>query len=264
MIGSQDFLGCRDVLFITFDTLRYDVAVQAMLSGQTPNLKKLVPGGIWEERHTPGSFTYAAHHAFFAGFLPTPATSLNHDRLFALKFPGSETTGGNTCVFDAPDIITGFRDAGYLTLCIGGVGFFNKATPLGRVLPDMFEESVWRPEFGVTDKNSPDNQLGHAAKRSAELEADQRLFMFVNLSAMHQPNCHYVEGTTEDTPHTQAAALAQVDRALGKVLPVLKQRKWLCIFTSDHGTTYGEDDFRGHRLAHEHVWRVPYAEFLLG
>ena len=68
MIGVGDFLGCRDVLFITFDTLRYDVAVQAMRAGHTPNLQKLLPGGLWQERHTPGSFTYAAHHAFFAGF----------------------------------------------------------------------------------------------------------------------------------------------------------------------------------------------------
>ncbi len=264
MIGVDDFLGCRDVLFITFDTLRYDVAVQAMRAGQTPNLQKLLPGGIWQERHTPGSFTYAAHHAFFAGFLPTPIAAAPHERLFALDFPGSETTGARTCVFDTPDIISGFRGAAYHTACIGGVGFFNKQTPLGRVLPGMFDESTWRPEFGVTDRDSPTHQLNYAAKRSAEIALNQRLFLFLNLSAMHQPNCHYMKGMTQDTPDTQAAALGAVDKALGAVMPILAQRKWLCIFTSDHGTTYGEAGYTGHRLAHEQVWRVPYAEFLWG
>ena len=132
------------------------------------------------------------------------------------------------------------------------------------MLPDMFDESIWRPEFGVTDIESPDNQLGYAAKRSAQIPDDQRLFMFLNLSALHQPNCHYMDGATKDTPDTQAAALAAVDKALGAVMPILARRKWLCIFTSDHGTTYGEDGYIGHRLAHEQVWRVPYAEFLMG
>jgi hypothetical protein len=35
------------------------------------------------------------------------------------------------------------------------------------------------------------------------------------------------------------------------------------IACSDHGTAYGEDGHHGHRLAHEVVWTVPYAEFTL-
>ena len=30
-----------------------------------------------------------------------------------------------------------------------------------------------------------------------------------------------------------------------------------------HGTAYGEDGFTGHRLGHEVVWTVPYAQFVL-
>jgi hypothetical protein len=32
---------------------------------------------------------------------------------------------------------------------------------------------------------------------------------------------------------------------------------------SDHGTAYGEDGYHGHRIAHETVWTVPYAELVL-
>jgi len=63
---------------------------------------------------------------------------------------------------------------------------------------------------------------------------------------------------------TQAAALAAVDKALQAISSQFEKRKWLCVFTSDHGTAYGEGGYEGHRLAHEMVWRVPYAEFLWG
>ena len=129
---------CRthDLLILVIDTLRFDVAVAEGNAGRTPNLSKLLPGG-WQERHSPGSFTYAAHQAFFAGFLPTPAErNGGHTRLFAVRFAGSETIGPETKVFDAADIISGFRAEGWRTICIGGVGFFN-LLPSTTVLPSF-------------------------------------------------------------------------------------------------------------------------------
>ncbi len=95
MLNANALIGTHDVLFVTLDTLRYDVACAALESGRTPNLAAVLPGGRWEERHSPGSFTYAAHQAFFAGFLPTPATPGAHPRLFAAAFAGSETTAAD-------------------------------------------------------------------------------------------------------------------------------------------------------------------------
>ncbi|MEP3890661.1 MAG: STM4013/SEN3800 family hydrolase [Hellea sp.] len=264
MLNVKSILGQRDILFITFDTLRFDVAAGAMRNNQTPFLQSLLPKGEWEKRHSPASFTYAAHHAFFTGFLPTPAEPGPHERLFALDFPGSATTGERTLTFDAPDIISGFRKHNYQSLCIGGVGFFNKLTPLGCTLPAMFDESQWTPEFGVTDKNSADNQFTYAAQYLKRAAANQRVFMFINLSAMHQPNYHHLDGAVSDSTASQAAALGAVDAALAKHSKSFEDREWLCVFTSDHGTVYGEDKYQGHRLAHETVWTVPYAEFLWG
>lgn len=264
MLDAKSVLGQRDILFITFDTLRFDVASQAMRDNQTPCLKSLLPGGRWERRHSPASFTYAAHHAFFTGFLPTPAEPGPHERLFALDFPGSATTGERTLTFDAPDIISGFKQHNYQSLCIGGVGFFNKLTPLGCNLPGMFDESIWTAEFSVTDKSSPDNQFSYAAQYLQRIDAQQRVFLFINLSAMHQPNFHHLDGAVTDSAASQAAALQAVDTALAKHSKSFEDRKWLCVFTSDHGTAYGEDKYEGHRLAHETVWTVPYAQFLWG
>lgn len=262
MIDMNSVVGTHDIVMVTFDTLRYDVAVREMESGGTPNLKKWF--GAWEKRHSPGSFTWAAHCAFFAGFLPTPATPGRHERLFALSFSGSETTGGKTCVFATPDIVSGLASRGYHTACIGGVGFFKKENALSKLLPGLFQESHWEERMGVTDTRSTEHQVDCAVD-ILRRRPHQRVFLFMNLSALHQPNRFYLPGAAEDSLESHAAALRYVDSCLPPLMEALRARgRALCLFLSDHGTAYGDDGFTGHRLAHECVWTVPYAEFLHG
>jgi hypothetical protein len=258
-------LSSHDVLFVTLDTLRYDVAREELEAGRTPVIQARLPGGAWELRHTPGSFTYAAHHAFFAGFLPTPASPGPHSRLFAARFAGSESTHEDTVVFDTGDIVAGFASAGYRTVCIGGVGFFNKRNPLGSVLPSLFQESHWSESLGVTDQHSTEHQVSLAEAIVGALAPSQRVFLFMNVSALHQPNRGYLPGAERDSRETHAAALRYVDRALGPLFELFDRRgPTLCVLCSDHGTAYGDDGYHGHRLAHRVVWEVPYAEFVLG
>jgi len=263
MLDMNQIVGTHDILFITLDTLRYDVARDLLAQGRTPNLAAVLPAG-WEERHSPGNFTYAAHHAFFAGFLPTPITPGVHPRLFALGFEGSTTTAKSTYVLQGANILSGFTSIGYHTVCIGGVGFFNKLNPLGNVFPSMFAESYWSPELGVTNLNSTENQMAIAQKILTQTPKNQRLFLFINISALHQPNYFYLRDAKTDTIESHAAALEYIDSQLGKLWDALRQRaSTLCILCSDHGTTYGEDGYTGHRLSHPLVWTVPYAEFIL-
>lgn len=264
MINARDLVGSHDILFITLDTLRYDVAQEMLTAGCTPTLASMLPPTGWEARHSPGSFTYAAHHAFFAGFLPTPAQVGSHPRLFAARFPGSETTTDDTFVFDAPDIVSGLASLDYKTICIGGVGFFNKQSPLGCVLPDMFSESYWQPEFGVTDARSTEHQVKSAVDLLAAIPQSQRVLLFLNVSAIHQPNYFYVAGAQADSRATHAAALCYVDTQLPTLFAAMRRHgPALSIVCSDHGTAYGEDGYVGHRLAHPVVWTVPYAEVVL-
>jgi hypothetical protein len=264
MLNANQLVGECDLLLITLDTLRYDVAERSLRDGRTPNLARwLWPRG-WEKRHSPGNFTYAAHQAFFAGFLPTPAEPGPHPLLFALQFPGSESVAAETCVFDAPSIVAGLAGRGYHTLCIGGVGFFNKQSPLGSVLPGLFLESYWSEDLGVSSPCSTENQVATALSALARLPETRRVFLFLNISALHQPNCIFLAGASRDSPATQAAALAYVDRHLPPLIDALCQRApTACVVCSDHGTAYGEDGYRGHRLSHPVIWEVPYAEFLL-
>ncbi|MBT0772812.1 STM4013/SEN3800 family hydrolase [Kineosporia sp. J2-2] len=261
----RHLIGSHDVLLVTLDTLRYDVAVERLEQGRTPHLARVLPGGAWQKRHSPASFTYAAHQAFFAGFLPTPVTPGPHERLFAARFPGSETSGADTYVFDAPDLPTALTAAGYHTVCLGGVGFFNPASALGRVLPGLFSEAHWERDFGVTAPDCLGAQVDRLASVIAETSPGRPLFTFVNVAALHQPNRHYLPGAAQDSRESHGAALEYVDSVLPRLFDLVTGRGRPCqvIICSDHGTLYGEDGHTGHRVAHEQVWTVPYADFVL-
>jgi hypothetical protein len=264
MFNANQIVGSHDMVFITLDTLRYDVAEGCLARGWLPNLESVLPEGGWERRHSPASFTYAAHQAFFSGFLPTPETPGPHPRLFAARFAGSETTTADTFVYDAPAWVEGLRAAGYYTVCIGGVGFFNKKTPLACVLPDLFEASFWNPELGVTSVTSSEKQVAIAAGLLEEVPSERRTLLFINISAIHQPNHIFSLDARQDSPATQAEALRYVDRCLPPLFEASRRRGpsfW--IVCSDHGTAYGEDGYQGHRLAHPVVWTVPYAHFVI-
>jgi arylsulfatase A-like enzyme len=257
-------VGSHDLVLLVLDTLRYDVAVELASTGRTPTIRRALPGGMWERRHTPASFTYPAHWAFLTGFLPTPTEPGRQSRLFAARFPGSETTGEPTWVFDGPDLVSGLAAAGYHTVCVGGVGFFNKLSPLGAHLPGLFVESHWEPSFGVTAPASFQAQVDRVERILARLPPDRRLFLLLNVSALHQPNWYYLPGATEDSRASHAAALEYVDRHLGRLFALLTARgPCFVVACSDHGTAYGEDGYHGHRIAHETVWTVPYAELVL-
>ncbi len=247
----------RDVLFLSLDTLRFDVADVLFREGQLPAFARLFPDG-WERRHAPASFTYASHLAFFAGFLPTPAAPGKHPRRFAVRFPGSETTTPNTTVFDQPDIVRGFAALGYRTICVGGVGFFDPTTALGATLTASFDEVHFEPSFRVTQRDGFERQIDCVAERLSNIE--ERAFVFLNVASLHQPNAFYLEGRTSDDLQTHAAALKYVDSHLPKLLDVFGDRPLFVIACSDHGTAYGEDGYVGHRIGHDVVWTVPYAE----
>lgn len=253
-------IGTSDLLLITFDALRFDVAEQAMAAGQTPFLSELIRQ--WEPRHSPGSFTYAAHAAFFAGFWPTPLTPGPHARPFALRFAGSRSIDRQACVFDADNIVSGLSQRGYHTVCIGGVGYFNHLNPLGRVFPSLFEESYWQPEFGVSELHSTREQVRRAVTVINAASAVRPLFVFLNVSALHSPTHMYVPGAKTNSVETQRAALAYVDRHLPPLFESLQRRGrgGRAYLMSDHGTLFGEDGYVGHRVGHPLVWTVPYAE----
>lgn len=264
VINANEIIGRANVLLITFDSLRYDVARAALRGGQTPNLAKLLPGGEWEERRTQGTFTLPAHTSFFSGFLPVPSGPARPTRLFACYTPHGTTIGERTYVFDAPNIVSGLADLGYRTACIGGVGFFSGETKLGSVLPGLFHESHWSPETGPNGADSTRHQVDVALRVMEEKRNEQHLFLFINISATHTPHHVYLPGALTDSWESQGAALAYSDGQLGRLFDAMSSEgPWLVIMCADHGEAFGEDGHLGHGIAHPCVLSVPYAETIL-
>jgi arylsulfatase A-like enzyme len=264
MINARAIIGTHDVLFVTFDSLRYDVAMAALERSLIPNMARVLPGGIWEERHSPGTFTLAAHTAFFAGFMPTPVAPGKHERLFASEFQGSITTGSSTFTYPEATWIEALANRGYHTFCIGGVGFFNLKGELGSRLPNLFEHRYWHEWMGVNHLQSTENQVRRVKQSLKELSSTERALVFINVSATHKPTRIFKPGANEDSWETQLAAFASTDQHIGELLEHFQARgPTLVILCADHGEAFGEDGYHGHRIAHPTVTHVPYAEFLL-
>ena len=259
-IDMNLIVGKSNILFIVLDALRYDVAQEQFLKGQLPNFQKWLPPKGWEKRYAPGSFTYPSHKAFFAGFLPTIVGKKMTPRLFAAAFHGSESTTAYTFQFEESDFISALRNKNYATNCIGGVGFFNKTTKISQEFPNLFEESYWSTETGVTEKDSTKIQFEIAKKWIEQVQ--KKFCLFINVSAIHQPNFFYARQDNHDDLESHAAALRYVDKQLPTLMNTIQQRgNCFCIFCSDHGTAYGEDGHWGHRNGHASVMEVPYAHF---
>ena len=250
-----------NVLFLVLDALRYDAAQDLYLAGKLPNFSTYLPPNGWEKRYTPASFTYPAHQAFFAGFLPTRTDHRITPRQFAAEFKGSVSTTNRTFLFQEANIVTALSNMGYTTACIGGVGFFNKQTPISQILPNLFQYSYWSPELGVTNPDSTKVQFDLATQWLQTVKSP--FFLYINVSAIHQPNCHYLH-KDQDTLETHKTALQYVDQQLPTLMESIQLKTPVCCFIcSDHGTAYGEDGHWGHRNGHRTVMEVPYVEFLL-
>ncbi|MBP2655813.1 MAG: hypothetical protein H6Q73_3382 [Firmicutes bacterium] len=281
IVNMNEVVGKDDILFLSLDTLRYDAAEAEYLAGTLPNLCRV---GGWEKRHTTGNYTFSAHHSFFIGFLPTPVEFQplhERDWLFLTNKTGlKQNAGGNTYLFEGANIMEGLAKIGYKTICIGGVVFFSKIGGIYDVFPDMFQESYWNPRFGVTNPKSAEEQVKLAIKLVKAAAPDQRIFLFINFSAIHGPNYYYLDkyktssgkytsnrnmiASKLDCVESQQAALRYVDQCLEPLFACMKERnRTFCIATSDHGTCYGEAGYEGHILSHDVVWNVPYKHFFL-
>ncbi|MEU8779099.1 STM4013/SEN3800 family hydrolase [Streptomyces sp. NPDC048606] len=262
MINAAETIGSgTNILFVTLDSLRYDVARDALADGLTPHLARLLPEGLWEHRQTPGTFTLPAHTAYFSGFLPKLPQPEQPPRLWECRPPAFKTVPPETFVFDAPNLLEGLRRHGYRTVCVGGVTYFSRETPLGSVLPAMFDEDHWRPEFCSPEPDSTRHQVDQALAL-ADTHAGRPLFLFVNVSATHVPHGHYI-GQSTDTFTSQKAALAYADAHLGRLITTLTSKgPWLIIMCADHGDSFGDDGYWGRGTARPEVMNVPYAAML--
>ncbi len=264
-IDMNQIVGSHNILFVCLDTLRYDVAKDLELKGETPVINSY---GTWDKRHAPGNFTYPSHQAMFSGFLPSSVEAiplLERERLFFPKDIGlGRKPPKKAFAFEGATFVEGLEKVGYETICVGGVAFFNKRSDLGRVLPNLFQKSYWNPSFACDVLESVDHQIDFIRKKLAQRESSKPLFLYLNIDSIHYPTAFYLEGAKKDSIETHAAALKYVDERIGSLFQIFQTLgKTFVILCSDHGTCYGEDGYQFHNISHEKVYTVPYKHFIL-
>lgn len=265
-VDMNKVIGTEDILFVCLDTLRYDAAAEVEAEGGTPVLSQ---HGPWERCQAPGNFTYPSHHAMFAGFLPCRHDAKNVADRELLFFPRSIGLGNKVPEgaygFSGSTIMEGLQKDGYETWCVGGVAFFDKRSDIGKVFPGYFQKSYWNPSFACPVKDSTKNQVDFLLKKIQTVEQDQRIFLYLNVDAIHYPNYFYLEGSREDSYESHKAALQYVDQELGRLFQGWKEKRGgaFVICCSDHGTCYGEDGCQFHGINHPIVNTVPYKHFFL-
>lgn len=265
-IDMNQIVGTHDILFVCIDSLRYDVARQEEECGGTPVLNRY---GNWRRCQAPGNFTYPSHQAMFAGFFPIEEGVREMKEREKLFFSADAGVGrkapAGAYVFQHATWVEELAQAGYETICIGGVSFFDKRTKLGRVLPGFFRRSYWKPSFGCPVKESAKHQVDFALRKLAQIVPEQRVLLYINFSALHYPNYFYLsEDSRKDSVKSHAMALRYVDGELGRLFAAFADKgKTFVICCSDHGTCYGEDGIWYHGVNHPVVNTVPYKHFIL-
>ncbi len=124
-----------DILMITFDALRYDVAVQAWESEQTPYLRQLIPAG-WEHRHSPATLRLLLMR-IFCRFLADSVTAWQGSASLYVAVSWHATRLGRDHGLARATIIEGLQRKGYQTICIGGVSFFQSRHTVGKSLAKL-------------------------------------------------------------------------------------------------------------------------------
>jgi hypothetical protein len=258
----------QNQIFITFDSLRYDVFEAADL----PFMKSL---GEWRKAWTHGTYTLPAHMSFFIGKLPVTYDDAPYYDAIALKtrpdgrglyrasnqlwrLENPEFPKPGKFILNGANIIDGFNKIGFRTVGTGAVNWFNPELLPCRPLLDHFQRFRF---FGPMQSGV--EQVEWALKEVRACR-DTPYFLFLNFGETHHPfkypgcdwwedNRHY--GHRELCLERQRGCLEYLDPLIRQLLAGCNN--YDLVICSDHGEVLGEDGLWGHGVYHEAVMAVP-------
>lgn len=221
-----------------------------------------------------GTFTYPAHMAMFQGFFPTIGGKLSGSQGFVVSRPIynrfsqsvykwfyrsdryclTELTGSGSI----PLVL---RDKKYRTVAIGGVGWFNKRTPMRlgfeefiyetngeKAINEFINQITREPYYGLLNFGTT-----HRPYRVPEMP--RKLKRVRSPRSGNDYNSQYSYKLRDK----QVACMTYTDKILVKLFEWLKSTKLRTVvcFCSDHGDCMGEDGCYGHGFMHPNIMTVP-------
>lgn len=268
-----------NIVFITFDSCRYDSLMQA----NTPFLDQM--GKIYSA-WTPATYTLPAHISFFTGILPLVHEDIPYINRFNKQLikmhKGGASLGGDSgkktinLKASKEDMIQGLKKEGFYTVGSASANWFDK-----RVLVKNFHD------FKYIRAQSCEAQCTYVRKKLAKNAVDKAFFAFMNFYETHTPYMHYGNDRSEYSMHArdhmsfppredkmkkqelgsklhtaQIKAAEHLDKVMSDFIPLLPPNT-LVVLTADHGEAFGEDGFWGHGIYHPTVMNVPMMCFML-
>ncbi|HXY28696.1 MAG TPA: sulfatase-like hydrolase/transferase [Acidimicrobiales bacterium] len=255
-------------MLLTYDSCRYDVLRQAA----TPVLDSV---GAVHRAQAPGNFTYASHHAFFAGILPLVVDDVPYLNRFNKQLLGLMEVGEANVAKDAlrtvesdGNLLTGLRRQGWQVVGAGAMNWFRQdsltvgfdrfrftgtaAAAQIRFVRD--EVDLRRPFFGFINFGETHAPYRYEGKRgSCPVDVRARVMKWPPVEQ------GLVGADCEAFAH-QVEAAEFLDRQLGILLEWLPDDT-VVVLCADHGECFGEDGYWGHGFNHPQVLDVPMSVF---
>jgi len=251
---TESYLDTHNFAIITLDSLRYDVSVSVDIPKMRRWFEKYGTHPDFVKTYAPGTYTLPSHISMFvAGIFPENRTLGGYYNRYSqsmIRTTSVEVKGKRNGInFDSRNIIEGFAAAGFRTIGIGGVGWFDNSTPAAKYLTNMFSEFHYNQSFHESNPKSIQNQV-ELFRRI--YNPQQKTLLFLNISSTHHPYC----GFSEDM-NGQRAALEFIDPYVDQVMETLAAGKPLfSIVCADHGEVFGLGG-KGHGFYHPKVMEVP-------
>jgi len=255
-------------LLLTWDSCRWDSFSKASLP-RIRSVAKIHPA------YSQATFTLASHLAMYQGLLPhvrQPIPYYNRYVRQLVRIRHRPTSMESLVSFpsDTPNIITGFRRFGYLTIGIAAMEWFHHP-----ILKDPYEKFHFTGIHGIRQVElfSDDISSNHS----------RPFFALINFGETHYPYRFSSDGVKDVEP-TRAQAWDRVptdreydnegftaqihccqflDDRLADIITVLKgcSAPTIVVLCGDHGECFGEDGAFGHGFYHPKVMEVPMAIF---
>ena len=199
VIDVPALIGTHDVLLMTIDTLRYDVARGRVANGTDAQPGGRPAGRVWEERHSPGSFTYAAHHGVLRRLPADPHHARQAPAAVRRPLPGQRDDHRADLRPRCARHRLGAGGARVSHDLHRRRRLLQQAEPAGKrparpVCGEPLGPRAGRDRPAIRPRTR--SRWPSTAGRDA---GGRRVFLFLNVSAVHQPNCFYLAGRREDS-----------------------------------------------------------------
>ena len=270
--------GARNLIVVTFDSLRYDTWTAA----QPQTLKQL---GAVERRWSYASWTAPSHYNLLMGLLPHTSPP----RVYASEYYKqdflrySERLGVDGIEFKRllPSIFlpTYLRNVlGYSTHAMVSMPVLNRNTPINRdfdtyeLMPKHNDMAAMLDQMTFDDERPSFYMLNVGETHYPYALPDEDPSQWPRLSGVHGVFKHLDDEQPADEPaffnddvlaelrERQVIALRYLDGVMARLFDLVPKNTWIVV-TSDHGELFGEDGYFGHGpIAHDKVLEVPFVE----